>query len=202
MDVTSNALVALYFCCENESTSPGEVVLLDVKDDRRKYYKSPEVNMLSSLAWMEYEEKQLLFEKVRNAARSQKIDMAFEKLKAEVRSEKSYSSLRDILSELTGYVLVSPQKLNRRMVNQDGAFILCGLLDDIYDSDPLTPKENRSYLEDLRLRNKSNDKKMILIIKNKKKIKKQLNVYGINQMKIYPEIDKVAEYLRTHVTEL
>ena len=202
MDVTSNALIALYFCCENESSNPGEVVLLDIKEDKRKYYKSPEVIMLSSLAWMEYEENQQLFEKVRNTAKSQMIDKAFEKLKAEVRSERSYSSIGDALNDLTGYYLVSPQKLNRRMVNQDGAFILCGLLDDIYDSNPFTPKKNRSYLEDLRLRDKNSGKEVILTIKNKKKIKKQLELYGINQMKIYPEIDKVAEYLKEHVTEM
>ena len=202
MDVTSNALVALYFACENETTTAGEVVLLDIGDDHRKYYRSTEVVMLSSLAWMDFGEKQDLFDKVRNAAKSQRIDRAFEKLKAEVRDERSYSSLISVLQELTGYHLISPQKLNRRMVNQDGAFILCGLLDDVYDPNPLVGKKNRSSLEDLRLRNKTNNKRIILVIKNKKKIKKQLEVYGVNQMKIYPEIDKVAEYLKIHISEL
>ena len=202
MDVTSNALVALYFACDNETSTAGEVVLLDIRDKEKKYYKSPDVIMLSSLAWMDYKEKQLLFDKARNAARTQKIDKAFEKLKAEVRNERSYSSLSDVQDELTECFLISPQKLNRRMVNQDGAFILCGLLDDIYDPNPLTAKKNQSYLEGLRLRNKNNKKKVLLVINNKKKIKKQLNVYGINQMKIYPEIDDVADYLKTHISEL
>ena len=123
MDVTSNALVALYFACENESSSAGEVVILDIKNNYRKYYKSAEVIMLSSLAWMDFDEKQGLFEKARYSVKSQKIDKAFEKLKAEVRTEQSYSSLRDELKDLTGYFLISPQKLNRRMVNQDVNFL-------------------------------------------------------------------------------
>ncbi len=45
-------------------------------------------------------------------------------------------------------------------------------------------------------------KRIILVIKNKKKIRKQLEIYVINQMKIYPEIDKAAEYLKIHISEL
>ena len=124
----------------------------------------------------------------------------FEKLKAEVRTERGYSSMREHLPDLLEYYLVSPQKLNRRIMNQDGAFILCGLLDEIYSSNPLDVEniENYSFLEKLRV--EVNGKRIILIVKNKDYIMKQLNVYGINQTRIYPEIDKVAEYIKNRLT--
>ena len=107
--------------------------------------------------------------------------------------------MRELLPDILEYYLVSPQKLNRRIMNQDGAFILCGLLDEIYSSNPLDSKniEKYSFLEKLRVN--INGKRVILIIRNKDHIMKQLNVYGIHQTKIYPEIDSVAEYIKNRM---
>jgi len=199
LDVTSNALTALFFACESNLTKSGEVIMLEVAPDRFKYYQDVETVMLSSLPLLEHKEKVGLFEYARNNAKSNIGDKAFEMLKAEVRNERAFSSLRDLLPSILEYYLISPQKLNRRIMNQDGAFILCGLLDEIYSPNPFNKKETDEYsiLEDLRV--KVDKKKVILVIKNKDRIMKQLNTYGINRMRIYPEIDEVSGYIKNNM---
>ena len=123
-----------YYCIDrvDSSSNIGKGIDFSYHEYQRLFemdWSQDEETAMSSLAWMDYKEKQYLFEKVRNNAKSPEINKALEKLKAEVRSERSYASLRDELNSLTSCFLISPQKLNRRMVNQDGAFILCGLLD-------------------------------------------------------------------------
>ena len=53
----------------------------------------------------------------------------------------------------------------------------------------------------LRLRNEDN-KIVICIVDKKKELLKELEILGINKAKIYPEIDDVADYIKTHVDEL
>ena len=200
LDVTSNALTALYFACEDQSSKPGEVVLLEAAPGRIKYCQDREIIMLASLPQLTFGEKEDLFDHVRNGAKSPSIDSAIEKLEAEVRMEKWHASIRNLLPCVTDYYFISPPKLNQRMNNQDGSFILCGLLDEIYSLNPFERTaekergEQRSFLEDLRV--KSGKKKFVLVITNKKGFMKQLNTYGINRMKIYPEIDHASRYIK------
>jgi len=85
----------------------------------------------------------------------------------------------DILDSYIVYAL----KNNNRIVKQDGAFILCGL-------------DNRDgFLEKFRYRH--NGKKVIILIKEKKKILEQLETFSINRASLFPEIECVSEYLRS-----
>lgn len=83
---------------------------------------------------------------------------------------------------------VKPLQNNNRIIRQSGAFIVGGL-------------QNRedciASLNQLRLRNTDGLKvKLIIPSAYKKSIKQALNIVGINESTIYPEIDRVAMYLK------
>ena len=88
----------------------------------------------------------------------------------------------DILNSCIVFAL----KNNERIVKQDGAFILCGLSDDV------------GFLE--KFRYKEHGKKVVIIIEKKKEILEQLESYSINRASLFPEIERVAEYLREKYT--
>ena len=199
LDVTSNALTALYFTCESNASKYGEVVMLEIDPSRMKHYQDIETVMLSSLPLLEHTDLEYLYEYCKNQANPTNESLeALEKLKAEMQAEKHYStdSYSRMITLLNSYFLVSPQKLNRRMMNQDGAFILCGLFDRIYDQRMLERKDYKgtSHLEEMRV--KRNGKRVIIIVDNKDEIMKSLNTYGINKTRIYPEIDNVSAYIK------
>lgn len=83
---------------------------------------------------------------------------------------------------------VKPLQNNNRIIRQSGAFIVGGL-------------QNRedciNSLNHLRLRNAEGLKvKIIIPSSHKMSIKQALNIVGINESTIYPEIDRVATYLK------
>ena len=126
-------------------------------------------------------------------------------LLSETNTEKEISNIKRYVNDLTQYAVVLPRKLNKRIINQDGAFIICGLFEDVYRGvvkrKGVDEKPAISNLEDLRKKNK-NGKRPVFLIKNKKKIISQLHTFGIEKTKIYPEIDDVAEYIQKHVNEI
>ncbi len=202
IDVTSDALTALYFTCEHADNFNGEVLLLEASDDKILFANDVRGSMLASLPLFSYEEQRKLFEYAKNGVNGKVTDKLKEKLRAEVRSERTYTTLRDEFPHLTSYFYVLPRKWNKRIANQDGAFVLCGLLDEIYDKSQQKSGgvANEGVLEDLRV--KIGGRRVVFIIKNKKKILKQLETYGIHQMRVYPEIEKVSEYIKDHIEEI
>lgn len=70
----------------------------------------------------------------------------------------------------------------KRIVKQNGAFILCGL-------------GNTNYTQE-KFRYKENNKKVVLLISNKKSVMEQLETFSINYASLFPEIDCVANYIK------
>lgn len=100
--------------------------------------------------------------------------------RAEIRAE-----------DLNDAIVCIPARKNRRIENQEGAFIVCGLLNEIYG------EEKCSSLSKLRLR--VHNKISLCVIEKKTEILNELERLGINKARIYPEIDDVADYIKTHV---
>ena len=73
----------------------------------------------------------------------------------------------------------------KRIIKQDGAFIICGLID-----------EKNNVINNYKY--KENDKIQIYIIesKNKNKIIKELHKLSISKAVLFPEIEEVAEYIK------
>ena len=183
LDITRNMLVALFFACENQHETYGELVLIVADPQKTKYPQSDTVSVLASIPVFSAQ-KQVEF---LNLARDPDVsEMEFNtkaaRLIHEVRLEKpafqSEINKADILDSYVVYAL----KNNSRIVKQDGAFILCGL-------------DNRNgFLE--RFRYKQNGKKVVLLIDDKKKILEELEGFSINRASLFPEIECVSEYLK------
>ena len=72
---------------------------------------------------------------------------------------------------------------NPRIANQQGAFLLSGLSFDRDEAE----KRIKDFISPIHIIIPANRKNFIL---------KELNSIGINQATIYPNIDKIAEYLK------
>lgn len=189
VDITTNPFVALFFAvCNKDDADDGEVVIFDVPEKKMKYEGSDTVTILSCLPLFSFVDQNLLFENARSLdQKTFNNQEVVARLLQEIRIDKPAFSDRIIPSDLTECLVVTPSKKNKRIIKQSGAFIICGLTENYQRSNPL---------EKFRYKNKNN-KKMLLIIKNKKNILKQLRAFDIHTATLFPEIDDVANYLRT-----
>ena len=183
LDITRNLLVALFFACENNPETYGEVVLISVDESDIKYPQSDTATVLSSLPVFSAEKQKELY----NWAIDPSVDQAkFNELAArllhEIRFEKPAFQPEINKEHIISNYVVYALKNNKRIVKQDGAFIICGLGDTV------------STLEKFRYKNKG--KKVVLLLSNKKKILNQLEQYSINRASLFPEIECVADYIK------
>jgi len=188
LDVTKNLLVALYFACESNVESYGELLVLTAKQSEIKYPQSDKVSILSSLPALSYEQKQQLLHLVKEYdVDKSKSDTISQRLLMEVQSEKpAFTSNINKLDLINNYIVYA-NKGNSRIIKQDGAFIICGL------------STEKGALESFRFKN---DKKIVILIKNKQNILKELESCSINHATLFPEIECVAEYLKRKYSRL
>lgn len=183
LDITRNLLVALFFACEGGTGTYGELVLISANQENIKYPQSDTVSILASLPVFSQKKQREL---CRLAQDRYVTDEAFNasaaRLIHEIRLEKPAFAAEihkeDILNSYVVYAL----KNNNRIVKQDGAFILCGLACE------------KEGLE--RFRYTDHGKKVVVLIKDKGKILKQLETFSINRASLFPEIECVAEYFK------
>lgn len=187
LDITRNPLVALYFACESNPESYGELVLISPENHEIKYPQSDTVSILASLPVFSYEKQQEFGRLASDPTVSQHdFNKKVARLLHEVRLEKPAFLSEIKKDDLVSSFIVYALKNNDRIIKQDGAFILCGLSDG-----------NRS-LEEFRYR--ENGKKVVILIDGKKKLLEQLETFSINRAALFPEIECVAEYLKNKYT--
>ena len=197
LDITSNPLVALFFACMNygcpkcDKSTGGSVYIFSQLSHNVVYSDSDRALMLSCLASMSREEKEELytismmnlekdsFVQVKGGSRYR--DEVVEKLYHEITRE-SPAFKREIRPiDLLQPLFIQPNKTNTRIAKQDGAFILCGLSKD---ADEAKEKIELNVYQEIRIENQS-------------EIIRQLDQLGINEASLFPELDKVAHYLKT-----
>lgn len=197
LDITQNPLVALYFACEDQNSYAGEVILFSVLKDNIKYPQSDTVAVLSSLPLFDYNaQKQFIHDSLDKSLSLKDFNDKVARLVQEVRLERPGFKEEILPEDIRKSIVVIPSSNNRRIANQDGAFIICGLLDEIYNN---IKKPNS--LTEIRAKSKSG-KKIVCVVVRKDKLLKQLNSLSVNKAKVYPEIDDVADYIKNHVEEL
>ena len=193
LDVTQNPLVALYFACETQPSYYGEIIVFSQDLDSIKYFQSDTVALLASLPlFTENEQMQFYNSSIVNASNVKVFSNKIERLVHEVRMERPGFKSEIRAEDVRNAVVCIPARKNRRIDNQEGAFIVCGLLDEIYGG------KKYNTLSNLRLK-LDNKKIAICIIDKKTELLNELENLGINKAKIYPEIDDVADYIKTHV---
>ncbi|HEL1582280.1 TPA: FRG domain-containing protein [Streptococcus suis] len=183
LDITSNPLIALYFSVCDSNNVDGEVIVFDVNESDIKYTESDSISILASMALLDYPTKTYLY--IGSFYNKQfSKSSAVNKLVSKIRLEKPsfQNSVVPSIFEENYFVLV--KKDNRRIQKQDGAFICCSC-------NPYTAKSLNQY------RFSIHNKRQILIISQhaKEDILSQLELFDIHRGSIYPEIDKVSEYL-------
>jgi len=95
---------------------------------------------------------------------------------------------------LNNIYFVKPIRNNGRIIKQDGAFIVVGYLNQT-SLDAMQKMIIEEISENVV---KSNGKRFRFIIPNsaKKKIIGELNLMGINQSTIYPEIERISQFIK------
>lgn len=183
LDVTRNLLVAIYFACEESFDSYGEVVLVKTEYGNIKYPQSDMVSILASLPALSSEKREEIYnlacdDEITDKQFNDKAKILLHEIRIEKPSFQPEIKKEDVLNSYFVYAL----KNNNRIIKQDGAFIICGLLG----------KQNT--LEKFRYKN--GNKKVVILIDKKEEILKELEKYSINQSTLFPEIESVAKYLR------
>lgn len=183
LDITKNLLVALYFACESQPETYGELLLFSADSQDIKYPQSDTISILASLPVFSYQKQRELYDLASDPGVSNtQFNTQAARLIHEVRLEKPAFqpeiNKEDILKSYIVYAL----KNNNRIVKQDGAFILCGLSD------------RADFLEAFRY--KEHGKKIVVLLEKKKRILEQLETFSINRAALFPEIECVSEYLK------
>ena len=92
---------------------------------------------------------------------------------------------------------MKPKLDNPRIVRQQGAFLIFGAESSFdYNTTKSMPEIKREWI----IKGNNNNK---IIIKSSKKesILKELDKLGINKSTLFPEIDKVADYIKEKYTQ-
>lgn len=192
LDITSNPLVALFFACKNYGDSPcdeGMVFVFYVNSDEIAYADSDRALLLSCLPRFSMADKNHLIDIAIKHLSDEGFplddqryeDGIVEKLYHEISRELPSFKRRIRPIDLLKPLYVQPDKSNRRIFKQDGAFIVSGL-----NKDCLEEQIKFELISKIQLR-----------IRNKKQILKDLDKLGINSATLFPEIDNVAMYLKS-----
>lgn len=181
LDITLNPLVALYFASiTTTQKESGEVVVFRFPKTSVKYFDSDTVSVISNISRRPSSFSFDMSADVDAFNASQQARL----LLHEIKKEKPYFEGHIKPADLASVVCVKPKLDNARIVRQDGAFLLFGA-----KGVKSTPAQvSQEYL--------ARPEGRRIIITNKSLIRKQLGSLGLTQGTIFPEIDRVAEYIR------
>lgn len=191
LDITSNPLVALYFACLGNKDEDGIVYIFSVNANEVLYSDSDRIQMLSNLAeFRKRDQEQLRLLAYRYILKDKFPQQSNGKYRHSML-ERYYHAIKRhngaFEREIRSICILKPQfvqpnKDNPRILKQDGAFIVSGL----DESDTESDMKIRKYLAN----------EVIVPHSVKKIILDELEYVGINQATLFPEVDKVADYLR------
>lgn len=189
LDISGNPLVALYFAClpsldENNEETEGEVILFKIPKKDIKYSDSDTVSVLSNLSKLNND---FYFEAATNDdfetfCKQDNIHL----LLHEIRQEKNGFLPKINPNHLSKVLCVKPLMENQRLIRQDGAFLLFGINGE--KSKPA--KIPNEYVLSGHLR-------FIIPAEYKKGILKDLQLLGLHDAKLFPEIDRVSKHILT-----
>lgn len=185
LDITSNAMVALYFACKsniNEKQKDGLVYIFTIKNDMVHSTQSPTVNIISSFYKM-YGLTEIDFITFINMIKN---DDFFKRFTSDVSEKEDF--LNRIYERIKSPYFVLPTFLSERQKRQQGAFII--FPNDINKTDFNISINGNKMVTDL-----NNDKmntcckieKYIIKGSDKEVILQQLKHLGITDSFLFPE---------------
>lgn len=173
LDITSNPLIALYFCCISKEDEEGEVILFSISREKIKYFDSDTASCLSNLARLPKSDKDSIdYEK-----KDFNDQTAVKKLTHFIREEKPFFEPRIISDDLHKIICVKGKRSNDRITSQSGAFLLFGI-------DAVLNEKGTDEIDVSRI-----------TVKNKVAILRELDMLNINESTVFPYIENSAKYV-------
>lgn len=212
LDVTTNALVALYFACEDKKrTDDGIVFVIKSNESEIKQFDSDVISILSSLPRFNYVEKEemkrLAIKYKTRLEQKEEIFTDYEitteneiikefndqkiikRLLHEIKKEKpAFENIINPCDLLNNYFFI-PRKNNARIIRQSGAFMMFGLGNEEIQVDDYVNRVH-DYV------NRERSYKITIDGRSKENIINQLKSFGISKGTLHPELYKVAELIK------
>jgi len=193
LDLTKNALVALFFACESNYNEDGEVLLLHIPNKEVCYFDSDKVSILSNIAkqnisfMFEYPSS-FDNEDIKQVEYINKEYFGY--LLHSIKEEKSH--FKDIINprDLEKVFAVQAKLDNPRIIRQGGAFLIFGVKNTKFK-----PAEVPSEWI-----LKPNGESIIIPKSSKLKILEELDILGINRSTLFPELEDQAGYIKKKYT--
>lgn len=187
LDVSLNPLVALFFASDKYEKD-GSVLVFGFRRERVKFYDSDAISCVCNSSRLTYDEKASIREYVQKYSgdldKISQLDFnnlpAVKRLLHFIRSEKSYFLPIIRPRDMSRHFLVKPKLNNRRIVAQHGAFVVSGIIREIRENYP----DNVSVM------------KIVVGKMFKKNIRRELEMLGISIGSLFPDIDRVSEYIK------
>lgn len=182
LDITTNPLIALYFACKSNQEHDGELIVFSLPKEKIKYYDSDTVSVLANISRRPKDFKIPDIKSIGDFNNHQDIKY----LLHEIRAEKPYFLPLIVPKDLSSVICVKPKLDNPRIIRQDSAFFLFGVAEE---------KNNCATFPEEYVLSKKN--RIIIKAKEKSRIINQLEILGITEATVFPEIEKVANYIKT-----
>lgn len=223
LDITESSLIALYFAVSEQEDQDGEIIVYRVQKDQLKYFDSDTVEILVALATLTQDEKiELLQQSLEWISRYinkalkliyqgdvsekqgeltpalHKMIVKYNKLpivkKLNNEVEKIYKVYMGEINpfDLFKVIPVQPMLTNERIIRQQGAFLVYGLMGE---------NVAKQLTEKLMYQQDGKKVRFIIPAKSKSVIMNELNTLGFDAATIYPELDRVSEYIKNKFYE-
>lgn len=240
LDITTSVLTALYFTIEDNKEKDGEIIIYKVNEKEVKYFDSDSVEIQSALVLLSYKDKMellkvaiestltMMFDTIQNGDSFEKYEMSKAGCISNFNKEKIVKRLSHEIQKNSGHLLediypldlltsyfVKPKQNNVRIVKQQGAFIINGLIDStevnnknrIVEVNTLRKNNNINEVKQLWKdlssseypflnQNKEKIVKYIITSSSKKDFKQWLADLSVDASAIYPDFEKIAGYLK------
>jgi len=182
LDITSNALIALYFACKANNglddidEVAGEVIVFAIARQCIKYFDSDTASCIANLARLSHSDKGMLDFDL-NAIELFNQQASMRRLLHFVKEEKSFFEPHINPKHLQSILCVKGKRSNDRISSQSGAFLLFGheaVLDEA-GTDEIAVER--------------------ISVTNKAEMLQQLDGMNINESTVFPYIENSAKYI-------
>jgi len=177
LDLTYNPLVGLFFACETHHDKNGALVMLSTPKTKVRYFDSDTVSCLANLSFLKGNERDELRQK--KTKLSLKGSQAGKRLLQFICAEKSYFLPEIEPSDLNSVQMVRPKQTNPRIIAQQGAFLLFGLVSELKQTNPYQIRVSQ----------------LTIPASAKLKILRDLDRVNINRAALFPEVESAAKYI-------
>lgn len=185
LDLTANPLIALFFASDpaDPPAESGEVLAFRVPTSEIKYYDSDTVSVLANIS---RRPSTFTLPSAKSSKKQFNATKEMRYLLHEIKQEKPYFEPEIERKHLESVVCVKPRMENPRIIRQDGAFFLFGVEGN---------KAACASVPDRYVASKGSTR-ILVIGKEKRRIRSQLEALGISKGSVYPEIERVAEFVK------